>query len=346
MWVANDLTGQKFGKLTAIERCGKSKQGAVMWLCRCDCGNYKEVRSTSLTSGTTRSCGCILRESRANRDNAKNIVGQKFKRWTIVERDEKLHDDKRNSLWVCECECGTIKTLSKKDLLRKNQYLSCGCLHSERVEKQKEETLLKNINIKEEKLALRKIEEQEKVRIKEEIQKLTLEKKLEIKLQSQQQRDLIVSKRFDMLTVIRYVDEQHLLCQCDCGNIVIRSKQGLLYQNSLTKKSCGCYKDKFSHGMYNTRFYNIWRGVKKRCYQKSRKDYQNYGARGIVMSESWKTFLNFYNDMYQSYLGHVEKFGEDQTSIDRIDVNGNYEVGNCKWATRSEQASNKRQKVS
>jgi hypothetical protein len=95
------------------------------------------------------------------------------------------------------------------------------------------------------------------------------------------------------------------------------------------------------HGMKGSRFYEIWRNMKKRCFNLNRKDYKNYGGRGITVCEEWLTFKNFMNDMYGSYQAHVKKFGENNTTLDRKDANGNYEPSNCKWSTRIEQNNNK-----
>lgn len=77
-----------------------------------------------------------------------------------------------------------------------------------------------------------------------------------------------------------------------------------------------------------------------RCKYKSNASYKNYGWRWIVCE--WKTFEEFKDDMYESYLEHVKKFWEKQTTIDRIDANWNYCKDNCRWATYSEQNRNKR----
>lgn len=89
-----------------------------------------------------------------------------------------------------------------------------------------------------------------------------------------------------------------------------------------------------------TRIYRIFATAKNRCNNKSNKDYKNYGGRGI--SFQWIEFLDFKKDMYKSYLNHVEINGEENTSIDRIDVNGNYCKENCRWATRKIQQRNRK----
>ena len=166
----------------------------------------------------------------------------------------------------------------------------------------------------------------------------------------------LTGKLFGRLLVIgRIWDEekkQHLwVCECQCENKTIRH----LKTNPLTSgvtKSCGCYnneqriKRSFRHGMKKDvktfRFYRIWQGIKARCSNKNTPQYNNYGGRGIEICEEWKDdFLNFKKDMFDSYFEHTSEFGEKNTSIDRIDNDGNYCKNNCKWSTREQQANNK-----
>lgn len=101
------------------------------------------------------------------------------------------------------------------------------------------------------------------------------------------------------------------------------------------KKEQILYKIPERHGMSKTPIYQKWRDMRKRCYHPNNIQYENYGGRGIEVCEEWKvSFLQFYSDM-----------GDPPTSnhqLDRIDNDGNYEPSNCKWATPSENSSNKR----
>src|SRR5690625_708274 len=95
------------------------------------------------------------------------------------------------------------------------------------------------------------------------------------------------------------------------------------------------------HGMSRTQYYEIHRGMKQRCENENNKDFAHYGGRGVSVCDRWKTFDNFYEDLHQSYLDHVEIYGAENTSIDRINSNGNYEPRNIRWATRDQQAQNR-----
>ena len=129
-------------------------------------------------------------------------------------------------------------------------------------------------------------------------------------------------------------------CKCSCGKTKFISSSALL---SGKTRSCGCLviDNLTSHGMSNTRIYHIWDSIKQRCTNSNSKNYSRYGGRGIKLCDQWLSFEGFYKDNGESYNKHVEEFGEKNTSIDRIDPNGNYEPGNVRWATNKEQSRNR-----
>lgn len=134
------------------------------------------------------------------------------------------------------------------------------------------------------------------------------------------------------------------LCECDCGNQIVVTTTHL---KSGHTKSCGCYAKEVSvrnglkkkHGMTKTRIHRIWSQIKTRCFNSKDEHFKDYGGRGITICDEWKnSFESFYEwSMANGY--------EDNLTIDRIDVNGNYCPENCRWATMKEQNDNKRNTV-
>ena len=155
----------------------------------------------------------------------------------------------------------------------------------------------------------------------------------------------LTGQKFGRLTVIERAEnakDRHSqwLCRCDCGKtLIVRGKS----IRSGDTKSCGCYsrnltiQRNYKHGhSKKDRIYNIWNAMKKRCYYKKDKCYKDYGERGISVCKEWlHDFQTFYNwAMANGY--------KEDLSLDRINVNGNYEPSNCRWATNKEQANNTR----
>lgn len=131
-------------------------------------------------------------------------------------------------------------------------------------------------------------------------------------------------------------------CKCDCGNIVV--VQGGNLKNWHTQ-SCWCllkeaWIQKRTHFMTNTNFYAIFSSLKARCYNINNKRYKNYWWRGIKCLR--KSFEEFRNDMYESYLEHISKnIWCRSTSIDREDNNWDYCKENCRRSTMKQQSNNK-----
>jgi len=131
------------------------------------------------------------------------------------------------------------------------------------------------------------------------------------------------------------------LFRCNCGN---KFEAKMYYVKQGDTSSCGCLHKikikylRFKHGQSYREEYKIWRAMINRCYKKNNTAYSDYGGRGITVCDRWlNSFESFYADM--------GKRPSKEYSIERKNVNGNYDTSNCKWATTKEQSRNKRNNV-
>lgn len=121
---AKNIIGERFGRLVVVART-ENTNNDVWWLCKCDCGNMKVARTTSLRSGDVVSCGC----RRAELNTPHDIKGQKFGRLTAIELINR-RSPSGDAYWKCQCECGNITEVRKSKLISGNTK-SCGCLARE-----------------------------------------------------------------------------------------------------------------------------------------------------------------------------------------------------------------------
>lgn len=147
----------------------------------------------------------------------------------------------------------------------------------------------------------------------------------------------ISGQKFGRLTAIRDTGKRKnaqvvWMCKCDCGEEKEVRGEDL---RSGSIKSCGCLK-KDSLREKNLRLYSIWHNMKDRCYNKNSTSYKTYGRLGVVVCEEWK-------NSFESFCDWAVSNGyKDGLTIDRIDVKGNYEPTNCRWASYKEQNNNKK----
>jgi hypothetical protein len=158
--------------------------------------------------------------------------------------------------------------------------------------------------------------------------------------------DVPVGSRYGRLTVVGYANNSKSIAKlvCDCGKPHAARASAI---SSGSIKSCGCLRNEKSrerflvknltHGLRGTPEYSVWDNIKQRCFNPRHKAYINYGGRGILMCQEWAS-------SFMAFLDHVGYRPSRLHSIDRIDNDGDYEPGNVKWSTKSEQAMNRRER--
>lgn len=150
----------------------------------------------------------------------------------------------------------------------------------------------------------------------------------------------LTGRVFGMLTVIRRGGSKPVkwFCQCECGNETVT--HGASLRKGKTR-SCGCLIGATAratfrkHGRSSTQVYRAWTGMIERCSNPNFRQWDSYGGRGITICDRWR-------ERFENFLADIGEPPSPDHSLDRINNDGNYEPGNCRWATRVEQSANRR----
>lgn len=277
-------------------------------------------------------------------------IGEKIGVVTVVER---VYDEMRREWeYVCECKCGN-RFKTRRDHLLKPRVGCKACINKisggvDFLNMISEEEYQKRVDAKNfEKLEKRAIAEKRK----QEREKIKAQRIAELEDKKRRFRDALLSspiwigQKFGRLTVIdSYAKDNktYWIMKCDCGNIIERVAKLVKFGTFI---SCGCISKEISaNAVSNERLYGIWNGMKDRCLNSNNPNYRNYGGRGIRICDEWRdSYKKFREWAYQNeWTEDIPEEHKLALSIERKDVNGNYEPSNCCFIPLYKQVENKR----
>ena len=318
-----DHSGEEINGIKVLRYAGRDKWNKILYECQCHCGTIFNTHWSELHRGITKSCGCFRGLHNRQDDKYLRCIGQSFGKFTVIDFSRTYENGKNltTAYFICRCECGNTITARATDIIC-GRLPSCQCSKAEIYKKIKE-----NYRPPEEILSH-------------------------------------IGETHNYLTIIGVIRKESdngrrsnfYKCTCICGNTTeIRCHRVLTNQTI----SCGCYHDGLlarmeireryrAHDLSSTTLYKKWIGIKQRCHNPNHIHYKHYGGRGVNICNEWLAFdyntnvnigfINFYN-------WSIEAGYHEGLTIDRIDVNGNYEPNNCRWITQDAQSKNKRSNV-
>lgn len=238
--------------------------------------------------------------------NCIDLTGKRFGKLVVLKKGagHRTKGNNYQATWVCQCDCGNIKEITGQRL-RTGHTASCGC---------------------------------------------------QIKENKGSRYEDITGRRFNHLTVIRFLSHEerksphyNWLCKCDCGNLVHANAAKL---KNGTQKSCGCLKEEVKqkiadlnrkYQFTDKRLYGVYKAMLNRCYDERERSFHNYGGRGIEVCPEWQGEHGY--DAFSEWAlkaGYVVGGKRGVYTLERKDVNGNYEPSNCCWITNKKQQNNRR----